>query len=81
MQTNSSRCTRKVAHAECWHARVQVEIEDMDWNEELQAFTYQCPCGDLFAITLEELAGGWSWLRTLQSIRHWDLDDGTRYRA
>ena len=29
-----------------------VEIEDMDWDEELQAFTYQCPCGDLFQITL-----------------------------
>lgn len=36
----------------------QVEIEDMDWNEELQAFTYQCPCGDLFQITLDELAAG-----------------------
>ena len=29
-----------------------VEIEDMDWSDELQAFTYQCPCGDLFQITL-----------------------------
>jgi diphthamide biosynthesis protein 3 len=36
----------------------QVELEDMDWNEELQAFTFQCPCGDLFQITLEELAAG-----------------------
>ena len=36
----------------------QVEIEDMDWNEELQSFTYQCPCGDLFQITVEELAAG-----------------------
>ena len=35
-----------------------VEIEDMDWNEELKAFTYLCPCGDLFQITLEELRGG-----------------------
>ncbi len=31
---------------------LQIEIEDMDWNEELQAYTYQCPCGDLFQITL-----------------------------
>lgn len=38
--------------------RRQVEIEDMDWSEELQAFTYQCPCGDLFQITLDELAAG-----------------------
>lgn len=30
----------------------EVEIEDMAWNEELQAFTYSCPCGDLFQITL-----------------------------
>ena len=29
----------------------EVEIEDMKWDEELQAFTYQCPCGDLFQIT------------------------------
>lgn len=36
----------------------EIEIEDMDWSEELQAFTYQCPCGDLFQITLEELTAG-----------------------
>lgn len=30
----------------------EVEIEDMEWSEELQAYTYQCPCGDLFQITL-----------------------------
>lgn len=36
----------------------EVELEDMDWSEELQAFTYQCPCGDLFQITLDELASG-----------------------
>lgn len=36
----------------------EVEIEDMEWNEELEAFTYQCPCGDLFQISLEELAAG-----------------------
>ncbi|KAK2079844.1 hypothetical protein QBZ16_002239 [Prototheca wickerhamii] len=33
----------------------EVEIEDMEWNESLQAFTYECPCGDLFQITLQEL--------------------------
>ncbi|CAG9463750.1 unnamed protein product [Pedinophyceae sp. YPF-701] len=36
----------------------EIEIEDMDWNEELQAYTYACPCGDLFQITLEELRRG-----------------------
>ena len=30
----------------------EVEIEDMSWNDKLQAYTYPCPCGDLFAITL-----------------------------
>ncbi|RWW06222.1 hypothetical protein GW17_00030461 [Ensete ventricosum] len=36
----------------------EVEIEDMEWSEELQAFTYPCPCGDLFQITKEELCLG-----------------------
>ncbi|PIN08283.1 hypothetical protein CDL12_19136 [Handroanthus impetiginosus] len=35
-----------------------VEIEDMEWDEALQAFTYPCPCGDLFLITKEELRIG-----------------------
>ncbi|GLJ19363.1 hypothetical protein SUGI_0348890 [Cryptomeria japonica] len=35
-----------------------IEIEDMEWNEELQAFTYPCPCGDLFQITRAELQMG-----------------------
>ncbi|XP_019227779.1 PREDICTED: diphthamide biosynthesis protein 3-like isoform X2 [Nicotiana attenuata] len=35
-----------------------VEIEDMEWNNELQAFTYPCPCGDLFQITKEDLKLG-----------------------
>lgn len=35
-----------------------IEIEDMEWNEDLSAFTYPCPCGDLFQITKEELAEG-----------------------
>ena len=30
----------------------EIELEDMDWNEELQGFTYSCPCGDLFQITV-----------------------------
>lgn len=36
----------------------EVEIEDMSWNAELQAYTYPCPCGDLFQITMEELQAG-----------------------
>ena len=30
----------------------EVEIEDMKWDDKLQAYTYACPCGDLFQITL-----------------------------
>ena len=30
----------------------EIDIEDMDWSEELQAFVFQCPCGDLFQITM-----------------------------
>lgn len=36
----------------------EVEIEDMEWNSTLGAFTYQCPCGDLFQITPQELRDG-----------------------
>ncbi len=40
----------------------EVEIEDMNWNDKLQAYTYPCPCGDLFQITLvsvEHLVALW----------------------
>ncbi|KAF6256148.1 hypothetical protein COO60DRAFT_1272092 [Scenedesmus sp. NREL 46B-D3] len=36
----------------------EVEIEDMKWDEQLQAYTYSCPCGDLFQITLDQLKAG-----------------------
>lgn len=36
----------------------EVEIEDMTFDEAKSTFTYQCPCGDLFVITLEELEDG-----------------------
>jgi diphthamide biosynthesis protein 3 len=35
-----------------------VEIEDMEWREELKAYTYPCPCGDLFQISLDDLRLG-----------------------
>lgn len=28
----------------------QIEIEDMEFNEEEQLYTYPCPCGDKFEI-------------------------------
>lgn len=33
----------------------EVEIEDMTFSDELQEYTYPCPCGDKFSISLEEL--------------------------
>ncbi|KAJ3216264.1 Diphthamide biosynthesis protein 3 [Clydaea vesicula] len=36
----------------------EVEIEDMEWNEDLDAFTYPCPCGDKFVIQLDDLKEG-----------------------
>ena len=35
----------------------EVEIEDMEWSDDLQGFTYSCPCGDLFQITLVSCTG------------------------
>ena len=35
-----------------------VEIADMDFAVETETFTYPCPCGDLFTITLDELLDG-----------------------
>lgn len=36
----------------------EVEIEDMDWNSELDAFTWSCPCGDIFRLTVAEMRAG-----------------------
>lgn len=36
----------------------EVEIEDMKFDAGLQAYTYPCPCGDIFSILLEELHDG-----------------------
>lgn len=30
----------------------------MEWDGDLAAFTYMCPCGDVFQITRGELAAG-----------------------
>lgn len=35
----------------------EVEIEDMDWDQEMHGYTYSCPCGDLFQITVVCFAG------------------------
>ncbi|RLN66222.1 hypothetical protein BBJ28_00016206 [Nothophytophthora sp. Chile5] len=36
----------------------EVEIEDMEFNAEEQAYYYPCPCGDKFVIALEDLYDG-----------------------
>ena len=33
----------------------EVEIEDMSFDPESLMYTYPCPCGDKFEISLEEL--------------------------
>lgn len=36
----------------------EVEIEYFAWDDDLCAFTYSCPCGDLFRITPAQLSDG-----------------------
>lgn len=36
----------------------EIEIEDMKYDEVNQVYTYPCPCGDRFIISLEELLDG-----------------------
>ncbi len=33
----------------------EIDILDFKFHPETQQFTYPCPCGDLFIITLEDL--------------------------
>jgi diphthamide biosynthesis protein 3 len=36
----------------------EVPLAKMTFNEEEQLYTYSCPCGDVFEISLEELHDG-----------------------
>ncbi|KAL7524971.1 hypothetical protein ACHAWF_001155 [Thalassiosira exigua] len=36
----------------------EVEIEDLDYDPVSQVYTYPCPCGDKFSISLEALWDG-----------------------
>ena len=47
----------------------EIELEDMDWNEDLQGFTYSCPCGDLFQITVV-CSSGLLWEPCLDVVRN-----------
>ena len=33
----------------------EIEIEDMTFDEAMQVYHYPCPCGDKFAIALDDL--------------------------
>lgn len=35
-----------------------VDIVDFTYNREMEFFSYPCPCGDIFTITLEDLKAG-----------------------
>jgi diphthamide biosynthesis protein 3 len=57
----------------------EVEIEDMMYNDTDYSYTYQCPCGDIFRITLEELYDGEDIAKcpscTLRIMVIYDLSD------
>lgn len=36
----------------------EVELEDFEFDDEEETYYYPCPCGDRFAITLQELHWG-----------------------
>ena len=36
----------------------EVKLTEMDFNEQEQIYYYNCPCGDLFTISMEELMQG-----------------------
>ena len=36
----------------------EVEIEDMEWEADERRWTYPCPCGDKFVLSVDELMDG-----------------------
>ncbi|KAL1582871.1 Diphthamide biosynthesis protein 3 [Cladosporium halotolerans] len=36
----------------------EIEIEDMTYDAALETYTYPCPCGDRFQITIDDLRDG-----------------------
>ena len=36
----------------------EVDLDDMDFDNDQQYFSYPCPCGDVFIITVQELSDG-----------------------
>ena len=37
---------------------LEIEISVMDWDEETLTFSYECPCGDKFLLTQEQIEQG-----------------------
>lgn len=35
-----------------------VQLEEMEWCEDDAMYYYQCPCGDMFELSADELAAG-----------------------
>lgn len=36
----------------------EVDLADLTWDASSESFTYPCPCGDVFRISLDELLAG-----------------------
>lgn len=36
----------------------EIEIEDFEYDEEMELYHFPCPCGDRFEITKEDLIAG-----------------------
>lgn len=36
----------------------EIDIKDMEFNLDTGIFTFPCPCGDLFQVTLDDLKNG-----------------------
>lgn len=37
----------------------EIEIEDFEYDEDTELFTYPCPCGDLFTISKVRAISDW----------------------
>ncbi|KAM0677650.1 Diphthamide biosynthesis protein 3 [Binucleata daphniae] len=36
----------------------EIDIEEFVYDEDLEIYSYPCPCGDLFVITKEDIENG-----------------------
>jgi diphthamide biosynthesis protein 3 len=51
-------CNHLHFHFQMSNVYDEIEIEDMAFDLEFEVYTYPCPCGDKFSISLEELLDG-----------------------